>query len=282
MIKTAKLVTPIRTRKKVRFKIDCTMSINENEATERLETHVVNLKLPTFCRTDPRLWFVQIEAQFAIAKIRADDTKFNYVISAIDTEILMQVADYVEDPPNINKYNGLKTKLIDIFSESKEKCLRKLLSEVQLGDKKPSQLLNEMSRLGGRALPNEIQKALWMQRLPTHIQSMLLTSTADSLENIAKTADRMIEIESSSHYVAEASTCSSDMLVEKLANEIAELRATLRTDVDRQRRYTRRLPKRKLIEAANGYCWYHTNFKEKATRCRSPCNFSAGNANPRQ
>ncbi|GBL84724.1 hypothetical protein AVEN_191165-1 [Araneus ventricosus] len=45
----------------------------------------VGVKLPPFWKANPALWFVQFKAQFALT---IDDTKFNHVISAVDSEIL--------------------------------------------------------------------------------------------------------------------------------------------------------------------------------------------------
>lgn len=68
------------------------------------------------------------------------------------------------------------------------------MSDITLGDMKPSQLLNEMRRLGDTAVPSEILKTLWLQRLPPHVQSILATSW-DSLENLAVMADKITDIE---------------------------------------------------------------------------------------
>ncbi|KAL4104774.1 hypothetical protein QTP88_020050 [Uroleucon formosanum] len=55
--------------------------------------------------------------------------------------------------PRMGPYRQSNThqRLISIFTDSEEKKLRKLLSEVELIDRKPSALLNEMQRLGDRA-----------------------------------------------------------------------------------------------------------------------------------
>ncbi|KAF0762798.1 Uncharacterized protein FWK35_00007739 [Aphis craccivora] len=122
----------------------------------------ISVKAPSFWKGDLNIWF----AQFALGGITNDTTKYYHVISAVDTEILTQVTDIIQRPPESNKYDTLKVRLINIFTGSEEKKLRKLLSEVELGDRKPSALLNEMQRLGGNALSSELLKSLWLQHLP--------------------------------------------------------------------------------------------------------------------
>ena len=52
------------------------------------------------------------------------------------------------------------------------KKLNKILSDVELGDRKPSQLLNEMRHLGPD-VDDSILKTLWVQRMPVHIRTGL-------------------------------------------------------------------------------------------------------------
>nr|CAB3260874.1 uncharacterized protein LOC100176143 [Phallusia mammillata] len=42
------------------------------------EENAVSIKLPTFWAEQPRIWFQQTEAQFALKKITCDQTKYYY------------------------------------------------------------------------------------------------------------------------------------------------------------------------------------------------------------
>jgi len=68
-----------------------------------------------------------------------------------------------------------------------------LLSELQLGDDKPSQLLRKMRELDGKSLSNDFLRGLFTQRLPANIHSILLISS-ESLENIAKMIGKIAEV----------------------------------------------------------------------------------------
>ncbi|XP_050546076.1 uncharacterized protein LOC126908208 [Daktulosphaira vitifoliae] len=104
-------------------------------------------KIPTFWRTNPELWFKQIESVFYTTRITADASKFHHVVSSMESEILAQVSDIILNPPETKMYEALKTRLIERFSESEQCRLKKLLTEVELGDRKPSHFLSEMRQL---------------------------------------------------------------------------------------------------------------------------------------
>ncbi|XP_035209051.1 uncharacterized protein LOC118183563 [Stegodyphus dumicola] len=122
-----------------------------------------------FWKVNPTLWFAQLEAQFDIARITVDSTKFNRVISAIESDILNSVCDIVLHPPETGKYDALKTRLIELHSESEESMIRTLLQRLELSDQRPSQLLCRMRNVAGEPL----LKSLWISRLPQNIQSIL-------------------------------------------------------------------------------------------------------------
>lgn len=238
----------------------------------------VAVKPPPFWKAEPRVWFVQLEAQFQLAGINTDETKFNYIVSAVDTDVLTQVADVVTAPPAKDKYNTLKEKLINIFSDSSEQRLRRLLSGVELGDKKPSQLLAEMKQLGGAAVTEELLKTLWLQRLPTHMQSVLAVS-CDALPKIATMADKIAEIDQPRTF-AVSSNEDSDLLstVRQLVHEVAELKLSREQNSRHQFKSQRRHRSRSRTPArtsAHQMCWYHHHFREDARKCQQPCNFNS-------
>ncbi|GFV27374.1 gag-pol polyprotein [Trichonephila clavipes] len=61
----------------------------------------VAVKPPPFWKHNPALWFVRLEAQFDLAKILNDTTKFNYILSAFESDILHSFSDFVLKPPEM-------------------------------------------------------------------------------------------------------------------------------------------------------------------------------------
>ncbi|GFS85200.1 gag-pol polyprotein [Nephila pilipes] len=77
-----------------------------NECDNKQIAHVA-VKTPPFWKYKPTLWFVRLKAQFDLAKISNDTSKFNYVLSAVELDILNSVSDLVVKPPEKGKYEVL-------------------------------------------------------------------------------------------------------------------------------------------------------------------------------
>ncbi|GBP17365.1 hypothetical protein EVAR_70487_1 [Eumeta japonica] len=153
----------------------------------------VSVKVPPFWPEQPEIWFAQVEAQFNISGINNDISRFNTVVAAIESGVLAQISDAILSPPEKDKYVNLKSCIIERYCDSEQKKIQKLISEIDLGDKRPTQLLNELSGLAKGKINDEFLKSLWLQRLPTHVRAILQASNAD-LPELAKLADKILEV----------------------------------------------------------------------------------------
>ncbi|XP_036317848.1 uncharacterized protein LOC118732849, partial [Rhagoletis pomonella] len=152
----------------------------------------VSVKVPPFWPEHPEIWFAQVEAQFSVAGVSTDSSKFNTVVAAVESNVLAQISDAILNPPDNGKYDNLKRRIIDRYCESEQKKTQKLLSDVDLGDKRPTQLLSELSELAKNKVSTEFLKSLWLQRLPVQVRAILQASNAD-LPDLAKLADKILE-----------------------------------------------------------------------------------------
>lgn len=203
----------------------------------------VALKLPAFWTTRPEVWFSQVEAQFATRQppIVADLTKYYYVVAALDNVTAGEVESLILSPPDEGKYLALKTALIKAFGKTQLQKDNELLSLSGLGDRKPSALLRYIRSLN--ADPETLLRALFLAQLPVEVRQVLAASTKTDLDELAATADRVME--------ASQSTPS--------LSGISGIRS--------------RKDKRPAPSAA--LCYYHTRFGEAARKCnRNNCPLS--------
>ena len=90
--------------------------------------HAVSLKLPTFWISQPEVWLAQVVlAQFSLRGITADDTKYFYVLTALDQQTATCLLDLISQPPVDGKYKKLKDQLIATFGLSKREQASHLL-----------------------------------------------------------------------------------------------------------------------------------------------------------
>lgn len=243
--------------------------VNPNTLVSR-----VSVKVPPFWSDHPEIWFAQIEAQFVIAGITADDTKYNTVLAAIESNILAQIADAVLQPPRSGKYSHLKKCIIDRFCESEQKKIQKLLSDMDLGDRRPTQLLNELSGLAKNRVSDDFLKSLWLQRLPQQARAILQASNVE-LPELAKLADKILEV--SDYRQIAAATAPNIPDESPIGSRIAALEERIEKlcrsrSRNRSSSYSNR-NQRPSTPSANNICWYHKTYGENALKCRQPCNY---------
>lgn len=153
----------------------------------------ISLKLPPFWSTRPEVWFRQVEAQFATRHpaITADSTKFNHVVAALDNATAGEVEAIILSPPTHDKYEALKSALINAFGKTQASKDMELLSLSGLGDRKPSSLLRYMESLNSD--PKTLLRALFLAQLPMEVRRVLAGSSTTDLQDLAKEADAIME-----------------------------------------------------------------------------------------
>ncbi|XP_017478397.1 PREDICTED: uncharacterized protein LOC108368130 [Rhagoletis zephyria] len=245
----------------------------------------VSAKLPPFWNANPEIWFAQGEAQFIVAGITIDDTKFNHVIGNIDGKILARVSDVVVAPPATDKYSALKAAIL--AADSQQKKSSKLLAEVELGDRKPSELLNEMRILADNKVTDDFLRTLWSCCLPSNVSAILSTSDAD-LTGLARMVDKIMEVADFSNRISAVSSCDTspstlegginiiEKTFAKLSEQIKSISLKINTNHSRSRSRSRALAE---ANAEPGKCWYHRKFADKENRCIAPCTFNTTSKN---
>ena len=242
----------------------------------------VAIRVPPFWKPDPQLWFCQIEAQFVTSNITKDDTKHYTAISSIESEVLCHVNDVLLNPPEKDKYQSLKQRLIEHFCVSEEARLKKLLHDKYLGDKRPSHFLHEMRSLAGPKIGSDLLKSLWLQRLPAHMQTVLTVSD-DNLDKLAAMADRINDVSTNLVNSVEktSSVAPNDPYInildkiDNLTKRINDIQTGRSRPPYRFRSKSRNRPRSSSKQGmGEKLCWYHRVYYDKATKCRQPCSYS--------
>ncbi|XP_055589152.1 uncharacterized protein LOC129741444 [Uranotaenia lowii] len=231
----------------------------------------VSVKLPDFWKTDPTMWFAQVEAQFALGGVTQDTTKFFHIVAKIDQTVICHVSDLVKTPPEENKYEAIKARLISRFELTPQSKLEKLLGSCDLGDLRPTHLLAKMLELSsGLNVDDALLKMLFLQRLPSNVRTVLSINDG-SLPKLAEMADKMIELVPDTAVLKLESAAIKNVPESDLAEQVAALTAEVR----RLKTMPGRNRSRSTSRPRSGFeiCWYHRKYAERAERCRSPCQF---------
>ncbi|XP_064462765.1 uncharacterized protein LOC135373598 [Ornithodoros turicata] len=157
----------------------------------------VAVKLPPYFDRNPAVWFLQAEAQFNLAGITAQQTKFYHVISALTPSAANEVYDILASPSPSTPYDQLKKALLQRATLSSRSRLQQLLSTEELGDRRPSQLLRRMRQLlddQSASVDDALLRELFLQRLPQNVQMVLATAADMTLDQLATLADAVVEV----------------------------------------------------------------------------------------
>jgi hypothetical protein len=249
-----------------------------NQPDPEIHVSKVTLKIPPFWRKNVRVWLRQVEAQFITTGIKHEQTKYYHVLGNLDSDVAELISDFLEKPLSQTPYQDLCNRLISEFEESESRKFTKLVDELELGSKKPSQFLKEMRSLAGPHVQDDFLKTIFLKRLPLQISS-ILASSSDSLDKLAVMADKIIEyspIHSQQIHSMEGHPSTSaqpdrlsrlETQISELANQISSLRSRSRSNShSRQTRKHDTAPQSEI-------CWYHKNFGKHAKKCLLPCNY---------
>lgn len=255
---------------------------------ESLVSTVSKPQVPNFFKDRPELWFILMEAEFNTSKIRNDETKYYSVIRALDPETLQQITDILYNPPVLDKYKHLKETLIRRTSESRSKQIHRLLREMDLGEKKPTQLLREMRELAGDSMSDDMLHQLWLDRMPNQIKPLLVASANLTLNALAEVADRVTEtircsyvMATSTHGQRETTSSSMSSHLEERLDKLQQMMFECMKEIKEIKiKHNYRPSRPKSRSRSQSYqrsdkssCYYHHHFGDKANKCVPPCSF---------
>ena len=268
---------------------------------------------PRFFEEDPVIWLVQLNLFFRQVGVEDQLSRFRIAATLLPGHLLRDFTDILRNPPAEDPYTALTDAIQQRFGKSVEQRLRSLLSEQQLGDRRPSQFLRHLLDLaeaeGSHDSP--LIRQIFFNSMPAHIRPFLqCLPPGTDLATIASTADRLMELPQADiapkpvGYLSALTPTTANAglapaqpnlheLMHQLIAGVTALTASVATLVDEthrrsrsvsrspSRHYNRQQRDRSASPGPTGnnstpaHCWYHRKFGTNARSCQAPCSWTA-------
>lgn len=156
---------------------------------------------PRFFEEDPVIWLVQLDLYFCQIGDEDQTSRFRIAATLLPGHLLRDFADILRNPPDDEPYTVLSQAIQQRFGKSVEQRLRSLLSDQQLGDRRPSQFLRHLLDLAeaeGSQQDSPLVRQIFFNAMPPKIQPFLqCLPQGTDLATLASTADRLLELPTS-------------------------------------------------------------------------------------
>ena len=163
-----------------------TTSTSSQPELQHAPVNRVTMKPPPFYRTNPTVWFRQMESQFVLARITSDTTKYHHNLAAIPEDVTNNLPMEIED------YSSLKDSITQVYQKSKTKLIGEALGTISLDGRKPSVCVLRIQRKLSEChltMDNDVIKHRLMQGMPTSTRSSLSAYLDLPPDKFAKLAD---------------------------------------------------------------------------------------------
>jgi len=151
----------------------------------------VSVKLPEFSEATAAGWFPIVEAQFNLAKITKEDTKFFHAVSGIPPSLITRLPSSILENYS---YTELKNAILSISEKSKPEMFEALLNTQTIAGK-PSVCLSQMRSMATKvAIGDEFVRHKFLQMLPSNISPVIAASSTLTLDQIGALADELVSL----------------------------------------------------------------------------------------
>jgi uncharacterized membrane protein YgcG len=254
------------------------------------------VKLPAFWPSNPVAWFANADGQFALRGITCQRVKYYNTLSVLPEATVNLIADLVEteEVPQ-DAYTQLKARLYGAHQLSDYARVEQLFALPTLGDRKPSELLAEMTRICPRGQENNLFFTYcFLHRLPREIRVLLADVDHADRRALAVRADQIWA--HNTKYSHDAAVAAVEAVPEPAA--VAAVAANNRqrggggrggrggrANGNRGRGSGQRggatggsgvaapLTPSDNARAGSDLCHYHWSFGERAHKCVAPCSW---------
>lgn len=217
----------------------------------------------------------QLESWMDINSIRDDHEKFLLLKMSIEPETYREVATALSNPHPGREYENLKSSILKAFTDSEAKRVQALLGGIQLGNRRPTQLLAEMCSLY-KGPKDTIFEELFLSRLPPTVRGILVSMKQpgdhkQSIELIAQNADSIIEQTSGPSSTVNA--ISSETAMTSMQKSLNEMSTKISAIQNLKPAYNR-TNRRDNARSGPTICRYHERFgnnRHENRKCHPTC-----------
>jgi len=253
----------------------------------QLQPHKV--RLTDFWTHEPLIWFQHAEALFGTYSVIEERMKFNLVLPCLSKETLVRVAALVTNPQDLAMpYAALRARLLEVYLPDIWEQADKLLHYRELGDLKPSQLMDDMlAVLPAGEAPGILFKHIFLNRLPADVRAHVQgQAQVQECRQLAAAADVIWQARNQ----RQSATLAALMPVEEVGDAVAALslqpgkNSGANTSRGGQRRGAGcgrggNRPNRSTMQHAaqkqNYLCFRHAKFGDNAWECEDPTRCTA-------
>ncbi|MEE4247140.1 MAG: hypothetical protein V2I33_17135, partial [Kangiellaceae bacterium] len=151
-----------------------------------------SLRPPPFYRNNPRTWFSQLEAQFALARISSQTTQFYHCLANLPEDVAVMIE--IDDA---KQYGNLKNAILQAFEKSKTERLEEALGNLQLQGLRPSVAIQKLRRsflAANLTADDDLLKYRLIKAMPPPVQTALAAQQHLPLTQFIPVADAVFDV----------------------------------------------------------------------------------------
>ena len=240
--------------------------------------HHVAFKMPDFWVADPDMWFIQADMAFAVARITRSYTKYQHIVTKFPEAVMLSCRSLLGEitQDDDDAYERLRDRLSNNFGKTRWQRGFSLIDHPDLGDRRPSTMMNEMlALLPYGSAPELLFFCHYLRRLPASMRDQLASADHKSAAEMAAHADLIWDARAAKDVTAITDAVADVSLVAKKTQD-SRRRSPSRDNRPRRsqtpanRRPSRR-PDSRSRNADPDLCFYHDSFGKRAQKCQQPC-----------
>jgi len=248
----------------------------ENKDAAQAAVNAAAVRLGTFTAEDADAWFLLAESQFGIRGVTSEETRFWHLVTSLDSATAGRLAQHVNKADQTKKYSVAKAWLLKEFAIPRWKRAERVLAKTELGDQKPSQLVDWIRSMLDDDGPEMLATHIVWRCLPSDVQQALRSSKFDTMEELGALADEVMKNPVHSGPVCSVSYAdSSSFPVDPEDAMVNRVEQHQRQSHQKQKQHYNPPPRADNWSqgTSSRICRFHRRFGDRARNCSPPCSF---------